>query len=280
MDRVLAAIDFSGDSINALEHAINYANVLNCHLRLVFVNKKKEFETPSYFQEEEFVNCKSPEEYFDLILNKFKDRYIVEKGVFDYKALKGKVYVEINNLAKKDNSIMIVMGTHGISGFEEYFLGSNAFRVVSKAPCPVVTIRHGFGSGNLRKIVLPIDVTNQSRQKVPLVLELAYSFDAEVHVLGVHETDGAEVISRINQYKDQVYDHLISKGLKAVKEIMHGGNITKMTIDYAKNIDADLIAIMTEQTERPENLWLGPYAQQMVNHSPIPVLCIHPNPSR
>ena len=40
--------------------------------------------------------------------------------------------------------------------------------------------------------------------------------------------------------------------------------------------DANLISVMTEQEKTARNILLGPYAQQMVNHSPIPVLCIHP----
>jgi hypothetical protein len=36
-----------------------------------------------------------------------------------------------------------------------------------------------------------------------------------------------------------------------------------------------MISIMTEQEKSTSNLWLGPYAQQMVHHSPIPVLSIH-----
>ncbi|MFA5194156.1 MAG: universal stress protein, partial [Bacteroidales bacterium] len=53
-------------------------------------------------------------------------------------------------------------------------------------------------------------------------------------------------------------------------------NITSATIKYAEQIDADLIIIMTEQEEELSNIWLGPYAQQMVNNSPIPVMSVHP----
>lgn len=276
MEKLLVAIDFSGDSINALEHAIVIANGMKSHLQLLYVSKSNKIELPYHLQEESFQNLHSSEDYFKLIFEKYSSKYQVENGVFDYTVRKGKVYSEITNLAKEDNCFLIILGTHGVSGFEEYMLGSTAFRVVTKASCPVLTIRNGFSSGILPKIILPLDVTNHTRQKVPLITDIALAFDSEVHVLGVRETDSKEVIERVNQYVDQVYDNLISKEIKAVKAHVKGNNITNITIDYAKEVNADLISTMTDQTESPENIWLGPYAQQMVNHSPIPVLSIHP----
>jgi nucleotide-binding universal stress UspA family protein len=58
--------------------------------------------------------------------------------------------------------------------------------------------------------------------------------------------------------------------------MLKGSNITDMTIDYAKSINAELISIMTEQGQHPISLLMGPYAQHMVNNSPIPVLTIRP----
>jgi nucleotide-binding universal stress UspA family protein len=48
-----------------------------------------------------------------------------------------------------------------------------------------------------------------------------------------------------------------------------------VVIDYAKSIDADLISIMTEQDNNLSTGIIGPNAQQIVNHSPIPVLSFH-----
>lgn len=277
MRRIIVAIDFSGDSFNALEHGILLANGLETHLRMVHIKKDDEFVLPHNLGEGETKKPRSQEEYLNSILERYRDSYKVEGGIFDYKIRKGKVYVEVSNQARYDDSFLIICGTHGVSGFEEYLLGSNAFRIVSKAGCPVMTVRHGFMPEPVKKIVVPLDVTNQTRQKVPWALDIALSFSTEIHVLGVHETLTKEVASRINQYADQVVEHISIKGVNVVKEIKTGSNITDITIEYAKQINADLIIIMTEQTESPENIWLGPYAQQMVNHSPIPVLSIHPS---
>jgi len=70
--------------------------------------------------------------------------------------------------------------------------------------------------------------------------------------------------------------HLEEENIKYVVESLNADNLTDSTIEYALKVNANLISIMTEQEIAAKNLLLGPYAQQMVNHSPIPVLSIHP----
>lgn len=276
MQRILVATDFSGDSINALEHAILWANRLNCHLRLIHVMKNVKFDIPGLFSKSDVNNQQELTEMLAKMVHRYKDSYQVKEGIFDYYLTEGKPYQQIIAYSVETEAKFIVVGTHGVSGFEEYFLGSNAFRVVSKSPIPVLTIRHGFPRVVPLKIVLPIDITNQSRQKVPFVAELAQAFGSVVHIVGVRETDTTEVVYRVAQYVTQVEDFMKLRDIPYVSTIVNGGNITQLTIQYAKMIDADLISIMTEQTERPENLWMGPYAEQMVNNSPIPVLSMEP----
>jgi len=69
---------------------------------------------------------------------------------------------------------------------------------------------------------------------------------------------------------------LTEQGIKFQSTLLVGDNITDITIEYATAIDADLIAIMTEQTFSLSNFLLGSYAYQMLNTSPIPVLSITP----
>jgi nucleotide-binding universal stress UspA family protein len=73
-----------------------------------------------------------------------------------------------------------------------------------------------------------------------------------------------------------VKKHLDEENVRYVIKSIEADNVTDSTINYALNINANMISIMTEQEISAKNLLLGPYAQQMVNHSPIPVLSIHP----
>jgi len=274
MKKILVPIDFSGDSINALEHAIVIANNIKANIRMIHVKKSKNFEVPFYFKDFDYSQGDSLQDYFEILIKKYKDKI---NHSFDYKIREGLVYKEICNQAKYDDDYMIVMGTHGISGFEELLAGSNAFRVVAKATCPVITVRHGFLRTGITKIVLPIDLSKESRQKVPFVTELASFFNAEIHTVSVRETNAKDIIAKLEKYTSQVCEYISKKNVKCHTETLSGNNLTDITIDYAKKIGSELIAIMTEQSENPANLVMGAYSQQMVNHSPVPVLCIHPN---
>ncbi len=276
VSRIVVGIDFSGDSMNALKHAILWANAIHADVRIIHVKKKEKFDVPYYFENIETKHTKSLDDILNYVISEYSKTYNVKNGVFDYLVREGRVYSEITELLKEYQSSLLMLGTHGVSGFEEYWLGSTAFKVVMKSSVPVVTVRSGFPSIMPQRIIVPIDATNQTRQKVPLMADLALKFGSVIHVLGVRETDTKEVITRVTKYIEQVSEYLTSRGVSFETETVSGGNITDLTIEYAKKVDADLISIMTEQTERPENIFMGPYAQQMVNHSPIPVLSMHP----
>jgi nucleotide-binding universal stress UspA family protein len=266
MKRILVAIDFSECSINALEHAITIANNADADLDMIFVVK------PESSRETLKTMVK---DRFEEIVGKYKS--MLPKNRLGYIIRIGKVYKEIVKEAENKDVFLVMAGTHGSSGFEEFWIGSNAYRLVSALSKPIITIRGGVNiKRNLEKIVLPIDSTSETRQKVPFTAYMAKVFNAEVHILRVYSTTVQAVMATVDSYAEQVMKHLEEDNIKYKLEAVETDNLTDATIDYALKVNANLISIMTEQETTTRNLLLGPYAQQMVNHSPIPVLCIHP----
>lgn len=273
MKQILVAIDFSDCSLNALEHAITIAEKAEAGVELMYVIK------PDSSRE---MFTEGPKTVSSMVKDKFEE--LVEKyqpmmgtNKLTYLIREGKVYNEIVKEADKKDVFLVMAGTHGASGFEEFWIGSNAYRIVSALRKPVITIRGGVNiNRNLEKIVLPLDSTPETRQKVPFTAYMAKIFDAEVHILKVNSSEVAAIITRINSYGDQVKKHLDEENIRYVIESVESDNLTDTTIEYALKINANLISIMTEQEISAKNLLLGPYAQQMVNHSPMPVLSIHP----
>jgi nucleotide-binding universal stress UspA family protein len=273
MKRILVAIDFSECSINALEHGITIANNADADLDMIFVVKPE--SSRDIFTEGAETLKTMVKDRFEEIVEKYQP--MLPKNRLGFIIRIGKVYKEIVKEAENKDVFLVVAGTHGSSGFEEFWIGSNAFRLVSALAKPIITIRGGVNiKRNLEKIVLPIDSTSETRQKVPFTAYMASIFNAEVHILRVYSSQVQAVMSTVDSYAEQVMKHLEEDNIKYKLEAVETDNLTNATIDYALKINANLISVMTEQETTTRNLILGPYAQQMVNHSPIPVLCIHP----
>ncbi|MDM8161015.1 universal stress protein [Labilibaculum sp. K2S] len=274
MKRILVPVDFSGDSLKALRFGIYLSNKLDCHLRMIHVQKSEKFEIPFHFEELKNEIIHTVQEYFEKLTELHSADYCVRNGVFDFKIRTGSVYREIVNQAKYGDAYMILMGAYGASGFEEFFIGSNAVKVVTNATCPVVTVQKEFTKGQLKTIVMPIDASTDTRKKIPFVSEIASRCNAKVHILGVHETSDTNVIGKIEHYMRQAEDYFKDGNIDYVKSIRKGDNNTFSSLDYAREVDADLIAIMTEQAESSINMFFGSYAQQMINRSEIPILSV------
>jgi nucleotide-binding universal stress UspA family protein len=270
MKQLLVAIDFSKTSLVALEYGIHIANKAGANLQMVWVDNttSEEVVFESFANEERVENANHLKELLEKHEKKLK------KGKLDYKIRKGKVYIEIAQQAKATDADLIIAGTHGISGFEEFWIGSNAYRIVTHAPCPVITLRHDIKVKDIGKIVIPIDSSQETRQKIPVASQISKLFNSEVHVLSLYSTGIKAVQRRVDNYAKQVSSYFAERNIRYVSEVRESENITRTTIDYAESIGADMIAIMTEQETTTANLFLGPYAQQMVNHSTIPVLSL------
>jgi nucleotide-binding universal stress UspA family protein len=271
MKHIVVPIDFSKESLNGLRLAIVFANRFDSEVQMVYVQKSPaDIGRVSFEDELKKANTsmkKLVEEYSPKMKKHKKLNYIVKKG---------KIYREVVNQAQAFPDSCIICSTHGASGFEEFFIGSNAFKIISATELPVITIRHGTVAYEIETILLPIDATADTRQKVPITVEVAKAFGATIQVVGVHAVGNGEAEAKIAAYTKQVCDYIEERGVTCVCNTINGSNIIDSIIEYALDVKADLISIMTEQDEPLSSLVLGSYAQQMLNKSPIPILSVSP----
>ncbi|MCX6291714.1 MAG: universal stress protein [Bacteroidetes bacterium] len=277
IQKILIPYDFSETAELALEHATFMAKLHKAEIHLLHV-----IESYSFTSTISSAFSKSQSEYESKIETSAKARLkeIADKlhrgsgmTVHCYAEV-GKIYKKIINVAEEKSIDILVMGTHGSSGFQEFLMGSNSYRVVMGAPCPVITVQTHAKKIGFKDIVLPIDNSSVSRQKVKHAVELAKHYNSVVHIAGIMTMNDVEMQRRfevkVHQVKEYVEQHEIPYTVKVFK----GDNIAGMTMDYATQINADLIIIMTEQESA--GLFMGSFAQQVVNHSKIPVMSIRP----
>lgn len=277
--KILIPTDFSDTANIALDHAITMAKLCNAEMVLLHVVSAFSYKvTLPEVEEDETQNVKLSKA-IDEKLKSIANDIILKHGLkVETMATSGKIRDEVVKKADEIDADIIIMGTHGVSGLREFLIGSNAFRIISEAGCPVLTVQSNAKRAEYKKIVVPIDSSFHSREKLGVSVKMALTYGATLHIIGLrsYDHDDENLNARFRMKMKQVEDYLVERGVNYEINTLFCSNIAKTTMDYAKEQDADLIIIMTEQEINTTGFFMGPYAQQLVNHSVIPVLSIHP----
>ena len=267
MKRIIVPIDFSDEAMEGLSLAITLAKSIPAIIEMAYVQKNKnEFYHIAQEKEQELAEKK-----FQDIQETYKSK-LPENSELKYIIKKGKVYREVVNQAHSFNDSFIVSSTHGASGFEKFFLGSNTFKIITATTRPVFTIRDTISPKNISNIILPLDSSHDTRQKVPFTAEIASYCNAKIHVVSVCHTLNKEFEKKLNGYAKQTCEYLDKHNIPYVEDLRSGKNITELTLEYAQEVGADLISIMTEQSVAFSGVVIGGNAQEILNRSDFPVL--------
>lgn len=277
ISNILVPVDFSETGNLALTHAANLAKLFNakitvCHVMAdythIFTIPEPVMAAPDIDEFEKGITAK---------LDELAEGVFAQHGIrAETFITQGRISTEIVNYAEENNVDLIVMGTHGAHGWEEFFIGSNAHKVVTRSKCPVLTVQtHAIKTG-FKNIILPIDNSLHSRQKVDLAVLLAEKFGSHIHILGLLESNDKTDVAKFEIKLDSVEDVLGRHKIPFTRQTVRGNNLAVETLNYAKTHTADLIMIMTEHESDMSGMFLGPVARQIVNHSRVPVISIRP----
>ena len=274
MKLIIVCIDFSRASMHALEYAIFLANMVKANVTMIWVDNQTGVEY--VFSDGGTELREETKRNFEEIVNTYRDK--LKHGSLKYRLRKGKVYFEIAQQARQLKADLIITGTHGVTGYEEFWIGSNAYRIVTSSPCPIITIRQQYDfSKGINNIVLPIDHTRNTNEKVPFTLILAKLFDARINLLALYFTGLKSLRKKVDNSAKKVKTLIADQGIECNCTSRNADNITQTILEFSDEVDSDLIMIMTEQETTVANILLGEYARQMVNYSSVPVLSIHPS---
>jgi len=269
MTNFIVPIDFSVDSLKGLDWALLFSQKTPVNIQLVYVlTNGSNFQSSVVEQEHRYA-----EEQFKKLIQKYGPK-LGEGSKIRYIIKKGKVYREVVNQVNSYKNALVSASTHGASGFEELFIGSNALKIIAATENPVFTLRKDIPE-KVTKIVLPIKLHKNTRQKTVIAAEVAEIFGAEAHVVGVSSSKNKKDLKRLESYVTQVEGQLKARGIQTVSKMLKGDSLPTLTCTYAEAVNAELIVIMSSALDK-WNVMLGSYAQQMVNQSPVALLNITP----
>jgi nucleotide-binding universal stress UspA family protein len=274
--RIMLPYDFSANADKALAHAAFITNILKADLYIVHVISRNELVDIVL----PMLNIKTEKVVENLVNERMTEVCERVKKQFGIKAKPfistGNKTMELVNLAEENKIDLIVMGTQGKDSKSEYFLGSTAYRLITKSPVPVMTIKNKSEKKGYQKILLPIDLSQHSRQKVNYAIALAKAFGGKVTVLALYNEK-----EKSDKFKLEVIANQIEK-LCESKGVLHSAYIDKThhrvskTLSFAKKHKCDLIVTMTDQTLEGVQGILSTYDHELVHTSKIPVISIPP----
>jgi len=280
--QILIPVDFSDQALIALDQSYNLAKFYNAELTLLYVIDEastvhKIFHKPV---DEDALKKEIEEKIEELAATTSKKHKVKVNTLI----ARGRVYEKILEVADMISAKMIIMGTNGTIGLKKRFIGSNALRVVKESKCPVVTIKGRHPGVGCKNIVLPIDLTNETREKVNNAIELGKLYGATIRVVSVLFTLDEFVVNRLTRQMEQVKNFIKKAGVKCtaemIKAIKGHETLAHAVVDYAAKVDADLIMIMTQQEGDITPLFIGSTAQGIIDNSDIPVMSIVPTIKR
>ena len=176
----------------------------------------------------------------------------------------------ILKISQKNNVDLIVMGSHGASGFKEMFIGSNAEKVLINSEVPVLIIKKHHADFKVNYFVFASDFTDEIKKPFEKAVEFANKFDSTLHLV---------MITTPNNFKSTPISQEIMRNFAAnfkinkfKTHIYNETNVEKGILNFAGSINADLIGMSTHGRKGLSHFFNGSISEDLVNHSTLPVI--------
>jgi nucleotide-binding universal stress UspA family protein len=277
INSILIPTDFSDLSKSALKVGIAIANRQNASITLLHVIDKFVYLSPP---EVFFPDAHIPIEIILTIENKIKklsETIQIASGI----QITGKVLIgipsdSISQLAFNENFSLIVMGTHGTSGLREFYIGSEAFRVIKNTKCPVLTIPGNWEKTYFKKVLFPIRLLSEAFDKYFFSRPIIEKNNSDLFILGLAEKEKPDELIEVSDFIDQIKHQLNNDNVIFQTELSSCENFPAKVFKMAEKHDVDLIIVTANLDQDYKAYFVGPFVQQIVNHSRYPVLSIRP----
>ena len=269
MKKIVVPTDFSEQSDYALKVAASLAKKHNAEilaLHMLELNQAMISSSEGFHPEQTVFLIKLAEKRFKDFLNK---PYL--KGVKVTPVVKHfKVFSEVNEVAKKNGADMIVMGSHGIDGLKEIFVGSNTERVVRNADIPVLVIKNDHEDFKVNRFLFACGFKEESLAVFEKARNFADMLSAEFKIVYIN-TPGDNFLSTEDAY-ERISQFLNMAEVGMEVEVYNDYNIEKGILNYSANIGADMIGIPTHGRKGLSHFFMGSIGEDIANHSTIPVV--------
>ena len=295
--RILCPIDFSDHSRHALHHAAAIAGWYESLITLLYVHPfvpdaAAAAGAPVFTP---FVVTAADREKLLASMKSFGEREILSSVPVGVEVTEGPVAPEILGRAKALAADLIVIGTHGRSGFERLMIGSVTERVLRQASCPVLSVpTRAEDAGTLaplfKRILCAVDFSDCSMRALHFAMAFAQEADGHLTVLNVvelpadaherlpHLSPGVrEYVAAVEEDHRQRLASAVPEAVRAycdVETMMVPGKPYQEVLRVAGEQQSDLIVMGVHGRSAADLLFFGSTTQQIVRQAACPVLTL------
>ncbi|MFA6401370.1 MAG: universal stress protein [Salinivirgaceae bacterium] len=260
--RIIVPWDFTEKADNALAHAVKMAKVLDNTITLLHIVKKdKEIEEAL------------------AKLNEIAAQSVEKFGVSINTVVKeGSIFTTIGEYTKENEDInLVIMGTHGMKGMQK-LTGSWALKVIVSCYAPFIVVQDPpTEKVSYDKIVFPVNFKSENREKLIWAIYFGKIFKAKIHFIKQEVSDNS-LVKKVNQNLTFARKYLSKYNVDyEIATTAKTGDFAESTINFAKEIEADMMLIMTTKNIGTLDYVMGASEQFIIaNTARIPVMCVNP----
>jgi nucleotide-binding universal stress UspA family protein len=277
MTKFLVPFDFSEQAQNALDFATNLADKFEqVTIELIHV-----IEVPSTVQMgtmgggDMMPDAQNQVFFMELMERRklqFKEleaKYATKKYKFNTSIEMGNAFNGISEAIEGHNPNLVIMGSKGSSGFEEMMIGSNTEKVVRHSKCPVITIKSAVNPSDFKKVVFASDFNENDEELATRMKELQELLDIDLYLVIINTPNNFE---STRESSKRIKNFANKYNIRhAVAEIYNSSSEEKGIVEFAEDINADMIAMSTHGNTGLKHFFSGSIAEDVVNHSKRPV---------
>lgn len=266
MKKIIVPTDLSKSSLNALEVAINIAMNDNAIIQILHINDIIDGV-------DEGKPSESGREIFEAMAETIQLKHGIKTEIIMAEGMVGQV---IAKTAFEYKACLVVMGSHGISGTRELFIGSNAYYVVKRASCPVLLIPEGNKSYQFEKILLPVQQTVFSLRLFEIIEQsvLVNYSKCIVKIIGITSVKSNKAMPQFLSAAEDLKNKFRNSQIEITVSQTNNRNVAESVLLKAEQFMADLIVISPGLDVADLPFFIGPFSQRIINHSKIPILSI------
>lgn len=264
--RILVPIDFTPVSTTAVNHAMAVGQAFNSEIHLLHIVAKKS----------EFSEARER-------LHAFQREHLQAfSGTVKNSVRIGNLFDDIDDVSVEMDANLVIMGTHGLKGMQ-FITGGRALRIVRECSTPfIITQSRPIRETGYDDIVVPLDLHQDTKQKLAIVAEMATYFKGRVHIISPVETDEF-LQNQLRRNVEFASEYFQERSIEFTTKISEhdSGAFVKDVVRYAASIEADLISIMNFHEKSLMGILGQTYEQQIItNEAEIPVMVLNPFETR